>query len=991
MNRPGSITLRLLAGLALILLPSPSLLGNGEVLARVRALVVDGQRLEEVSAEQAEVIRTSGASEAAAAGLELFADDEVRTGAGVEAVLFYSEEVATTDREVTVFENSRVTIRGPTSILLRLGGLFARLRGLFDVEFEEVLLGAAGTEFQLVASGGEAELTVLEGAVTPRGRAPGLQLHDGGPQTLGLPLALTNACGHDHEFEVQAQGEPRWVESRAGGPYRLAGGESRIVLIELAADTTGVASGSYAVPLNVRCLDCRNEPTCDQASDNRITYTVTVTSSSSRVQALQKLRLASGGMATEAAGEPEVTAVLEKTNETFLALQPQTPFGDWTPHFDSPGERAAVFRESRYRAIWQQDAEAWERLGDVYSDWGEATRTLGAYEKQLRMNPDRQSDPAWLVKLAESAREVGELELAWDLLERAEAGGASGADFQQLLGNLASDLSEVAAEREEPNLAQTWLELAAEAFQSSVEQARTPRQQAVAHTSLAESLLSLGDLEASGAQQRERYEQALSESRRARELYPSYLYSLAREGQALQKLGRSGQSEEAYRQALERDRGFAPAHYLLGRLYEEEGRGDREEALESYRRAIRSHPKYAPPYFRAGRLLESESPERASPYFQGFLALERQPFREGAKSREASRVILQARDRSDEPRGETLTRREPVAVPDLKKLSRRAAEQRLSLAGLRVGRITEKESNKEPGSVLEHEPKKGKRVEPGSAVDLVVAIPKVRRVRVPDLTGRDQRQAEEQLRRQGLSVGSVRQQPACQPQGTVLEQAPPRGTRVTVPSEVSLVVAGGGRTVTVPRLQGLSFAEAQRALAGAGLKLGRAERREDSRPRDTVLDQEPGPGTQLTAGCPVNLALSAGIELVVVPNLTGLTPRQAEQALVRQTRGRLQLGRVLSSPATARTRPGTVFWQSVQPGARVKPGTRIDVRYAQEVQLVVVPDVQGRSSSDAAAILRRAGLNASFQGQGEYVSRQTPSAGARVPRGSTVTLVLVIG
>lgn len=64
-----------------------------------------------------------------------------------------------------------------------------------------------------------------------------------------------------------------------------------------------------------------------------------------------------------------------------------------------------------------------------------------------------------------------------------------------------------------------------------------------------------------------------------------------------------------------------------------------------------------------------------------------------------------------------------VTVPDLGGLTREAASQNLLAVNLRLGLVTEAQSNSRPGTVLSQTPEPGTSVPPGSVVRIVLAVP----------------------------------------------------------------------------------------------------------------------------------------------------------------------------------------------------------------------------------------------------------------------------
>lgn len=75
--------------------------------------------------------------------------------------------------------------------------------------------------------------------------------------------------------------------------------------------------------------------------------------------------------------------------------------------------------------------------------------------------------------------------------------------------------------------------------------------------------------------------------------------------------------------------------------------------------------------------------------------------------------------------------------------------------------------------------------------------------------------------------------------------------------------------VVVPNVTGMSYGEAQTALAGAGFEARVAERRFSSETADVVLTQSPAGGARVAPGSKVSVVVSAGIEEFSMPDVVG--------------------------------------------------------------------------------------------------------------------------
>jgi beta-lactam-binding protein with PASTA domain len=138
---------------------------------------------------------------------------------------------------------------------------------------------------------------------------------------------------------------------------------------------------------------------------------------------------------------------------------------------------------------------------------------------------------------------------------------------------------------------------------------------------------------------------------------------------------------------------------------------------------------------------------------------------------------------------------EQVQVPDVTGETEENARSALEGAGLRVGKVTEEESDEEPGTVLAQSPADGKTVAKGSAVDLTVA----KGVAVPDVTDETEEDATQALEDAGFEV-RVRDRTITNSDddGIVLEQRPPADEERAKGSTVTIIVGRLGTGTPTP-------------------------------------------------------------------------------------------------------------------------------------------------------------------------------------------------
>ena len=203
-------------------------------------------------------------------------------------------------------------------------------------------------------------------------------------------------------------------------------------------------------------------------------------------------------------------------------------------------------------------------------------------------------------------------------------------------------------------------------------------------------------------------------------------------------------------------------------------------------------------------------------------------------------------------------------------------------------------------------------------------------------------------------------------------------------------VASRARDVTVPNLAGQSVAQAQAALAGAGLSFGMDPiRRPDlTVPADHVLTQDPSPGTVIRRGRTVRVRVSDGARLPPLPDLTGVSERDATARLAQD---HIQIGTM------SEIRSGDLPADSVvaqDPAARTVSRTvGLLVNRGAEGVTYVMPDLIGAPENRATDLLRARGFRVAVVGYAAYpglsggvIIRQSPQAGFQIPPGEAISL-----
>lgn len=198
-------------------------------------------------------------------------------------------------------------------------------------------------------------------------------------------------------------------------------------------------------------------------------------------------------------------------------------------------------------------------------------------------------------------------------------------------------------------------------------------------------------------------------------------------------------------------------------------------------------------------------------------------------------------------------------------------------------------------------------------------------VKVPPVVGLLYEAAEQRLAQAGLKAERTEERPHPNaPKGTILEQFPAAGAKENAGTTITLTVSAGQQTSEVPRVVGRSQQEAEQELEARGFDVGTVQELASPRPRGEVIDTRPPGGTRASTPSLVSLVVSAGTQQITVPDFTGQSLIEARQ--MAEQLG-LRLGDVITEPGM---RGSMVHRQNPPAGARVNPGTRIDIRLTGE-------------------------------------------------------------
>lgn len=200
-----------------------------------------------------------------------------------------------------------------------------------------------------------------------------------------------------------------------------------------------------------------------------------------------------------------------------------------------------------------------------------------------------------------------------------------------------------------------------------------------------------------------------------------------------------------------------------------------------------------------------------------------------------------------------------INVPDVVGKSSVVAQQILEDKNLRVKIVEANDDSVPAGQVVSQYPEAGAKVKEQRLVTITVSKGG-QELTMPDLKSMSRSNAEERLKKMGLKLGAVFEENSKEPAGTVINQDPRSGSKITKGQTVDITVSLGEKKkeITVQNYTGLSVDSAKSNLEANGLSLGGISEEASTRPKGTVIGQSPSAGSTTTEGGSVSLIISSG-------------------------------------------------------------------------------------------------------------------------------------
>lgn len=315
---------------------------------------------------------------------------------------------------------------------------------------------------------------------------------------------------------------------------------------------------------------------------------------------------------------------------------------------------------------------------------------------------------------------------------------------------------------------------------------------------------------------------------------------------------------------------------------------------------------------------------------------------------------------------------EIVYMPELRGMEKQEAEQLLEDMKLYFDE-TEVESGIAPGYIAGHAPSEGEAIEKGNRVNLEISsgikdYDESIMTRVPDLAGMAWEKGVQEIVDARLYIYKTASEYSEEvPKGQIISQDIKAGTEVNEGSRIGVVVSLGIQTTRVPDVQYKAKAEAEKLISEAGLKIEIKYEDNSSVAKDHVIRQSIEAGTEVEMMTTVTVWLSRGN--AAVENQEDAEANEGPEKDTTEEKKDTQ----------------TTSGQNKTEETNTTQGSNNNI--------VIVPDVVGKTEAQAKSTLSNAGLVAyvdyvSDEGSESGIVLHQVNAGFEVSKGTSIFLTV---
>lgn len=206
---------------------------------------------------------------------------------------------------------------------------------------------------------------------------------------------------------------------------------------------------------------------------------------------------------------------------------------------------------------------------------------------------------------------------------------------------------------------------------------------------------------------------------------------------------------------------------------------------------------------------------------------------------------------------------------------------------------------------------------------LVMNITNPKEVQIPNLANMTEDEAQAELDKIHVKYKKVNEEYSTEVEaGKIISQDPPymENYKIKEKTTIEVVVSKGTETTTVPKVTGMKYDEAVKALQDAKLTAEKVEETSKTVESGIVISQETSANTKANAGDTVKIHVSTGTAKSEVPSVIGQTEANAKSALEDAN---LKANVEYSSDTSKDN--GVVVAQSVSAGKQVEQGSSVTI------------------------------------------------------------------
>jgi serine/threonine-protein kinase len=248
----------------------------------------------------------------------------------------------------------------------------------------------------------------------------------------------------------------------------------------------------------------------------------------------------------------------------------------------------------------------------------------------------------------------------------------------------------------------------------------------------------------------------------------------------------------------------------------------------------------------------------------------------------------------------------------------------LTSRGLNYQPLPEEDTTVPPEFVIRTDPPAGTVVTEDEIID-VYFNPNPQLQPVPDVTGQPLEEARRILGAAGLRIGEeIPEESDDVAEGSVIRTDPAADEQVEQGTTINIVYSAGRREIAVPNVAGQDEATARGLLENPPYEfaVSTVMQENDTIAAGLVIGTEPGAGSLLDVGGPIQLIVSSGPQSVQVPDVVGAPEADAR---ARLTGVGLQVNVTYEDVPNGDPSDGRVRAQSVPGGTAAPVGSQIDL------------------------------------------------------------------